>query len=407
MQQADELLATTRAFIIRSAALLLAVCVLLGLMVYAAGTRLVRPVADLTEATRKVAEGDYESRVPVTTEDELGRLGAAFNQMSADLRRSIGELQEATAAREKIESEIKIAGEIQMSLLPMIFPAFPNRPEFDLHAVMEPAREVGGDFYDFYFLNDYYLSFVIGDVSDKGIPAALFMAVTKTLLKASSGPDLPPDHIVRTVNRELARENKTMNFVTLFYGIYDLRTGIVRFCNAGHNPPWVLRAGGPLETLTTHLGGAPLGIDVDTEYCTETLQLTPGDQLVIYTDGVTEAQDTAQNFYGTGRFRTLLKRWECRSAHPQPRGYRIASILLRPRPTIRRHRPHQPANPFTPTLRPGTIVMTENRGALFTALGSNLPEVNAPVRRGRNLVVDVQVPQLGLPRLLVRGEERP
>jgi sigma-B regulation protein RsbU (phosphoserine phosphatase) len=204
------------------------------------------------------------------------------------------------SAKHVIEGELKAAREIQMGILPKIFPPFPKRTEFDLHAVIKPAREVGGDFYDFFFVDEDRLCFVIGDVSGKGVPASLFMAVTKTLIKARALNGAPPDQILGGVNGELSQDNGSAMFVTVFCAILNTRTGEVVYANGGHNPPYVIAPGGTVAALSTEpdpIVGAFGGIT----YRREELQLRPGDGIFLYTDGVSEAMDKSTGFFSTSR----------------------------------------------------------------------------------------------------------
>ena len=191
-----------------------------------------------------------------------------------------------------------------MSLVPKRFPAFPERPEFDVHALLRPAREVGGDFYDFYFLAGDRLCFLIGDVSGKGIPAALFMAVTKTLLKASSSRGLPIAQMMAQMNDELCEQTDSGMFVSLVFAVLDVKTGALTFCNAGHPSPFLLSAAGvaPLDGEKNVALGAMPGL----AYHATAAQLAPGDALFLYTDGVTEALDGHDKFYGPARLQSML-----------------------------------------------------------------------------------------------------
>lgn len=175
--------------------------------------------------------------------DEVGDLAASFASMKDALKKHIADLTTATAARERIESELRIARDIQMSILPKIFPPFPDRAELDVFAAIVPAREVGGDLYDFFFVDGHRFCFLIGDVSGKGVPAAFFMAVTKTLIKVVAEREPDPGRILTTVNDELSADNDSCMFVTLFLAILDTRTGRLEFGNAGHNAPLLLRQG--------------------------------------------------------------------------------------------------------------------------------------------------------------------
>src|SRR5258707_6014781 len=156
-----------------------------------------RPIPDLIEMTRRIAGGDFTQRIDIRSKNEIGVLAASFNEMTRRLNDSIENLKETTAAKERIESELQIAHEIQMSMVPKIFPPFPDRNEFDIFATLVPAREVGGDLYDFFFIDDDHLCFAVGDVSGKGVPASLFMAVTKTLFRATAGNGTPGEILAR------------------------------------------------------------------------------------------------------------------------------------------------------------------------------------------------------------------
>lgn len=222
-------------------------------------------------------------------------------------------LQRTIAAKEKIESELRIAHEIQMSLVPQVFPPFPDRHEFDIFGMIKPAREVGGDLYDFFFIDHNRLLFVIGDVSDKGVPAALLMARTKTLIKSAAAGGPRPDEILCLANREFCDNNDAMMFVTIFLGVIDLEEGLIVFTNAGHNPPLICRGGGRVEFLKSR-PAAPLGIDEDTNYVTSEIKLEKGEQLFMYTDGVTEAFNLEGDIYSDERLHDLLSQ----SKQPSP-----------------------------------------------------------------------------------------
>jgi sigma-B regulation protein RsbU (phosphoserine phosphatase) len=262
-----------------------------------------RPLRTLAEATRTIAAGNLDGDFPsVTSRDEVGRLARSFEAMRISLRQYMTDLTAATAAREKIESELKIAAAIQMSLIPKTFPPFPGRNEFEIQAAIKPAREVGGDFYDFFFIDEEHLLFSIADVSGKGIPAALFMAVTKTLLRSASGKDAGPGEILARVGEKLRDDNESCMFVTVFCGILDTTTGNVLYANAGHNLPLLSRRGENIAFL-----GQPdnmaLGIQEPTSLKTGRMTLRPGDFLFLYTDGVTEAVDREERLFSEDRLK--------------------------------------------------------------------------------------------------------
>jgi serine phosphatase RsbU (regulator of sigma subunit) len=217
------------------------------------------------------------------------------------------QLTEAYVEKQRMEEALKLAHDIQMSMLPKRFPPFPHRSEFDLYAAIEPAREVGGDFYDFMLIDDDHLSFAIGDVSGKGVPAALFMSVTKTLLRVIASQHRRPAAVLAELNNELCRDNDMNMFVTLFYGILHLRTGALEYSSGGHNPPYVLAHNGAVEPLAK-TKGMVLGVLMDTSYQATTRQLRAGDGLFLYTDGVTEAMDRAYNQFSDPRLLECLTR---------------------------------------------------------------------------------------------------
>jgi sigma-B regulation protein RsbU (phosphoserine phosphatase) len=263
-----------------------------------------KPIAHLTEMTRRIAAGDFTQRIDIPANNEIGVLAASFNEMTRRLNESIENLKETTAAKERIESELQIAHEIQMSMVPKIFPPFPERREFDIFATLVPAREVGGDLYDFFFIDDDHLCFAVGDVSGKGVPASLFMAVTKTLFKATAGNGGTPGEILARLNAEICRDNESCMFVTVFCGILNIRTGQVDYSNGGHNLPYYLHHGGvsPLENS----GGRALGLVEQSPYASGRMVLRPGESLLLYSDGVTEAMDASETLYSDQRLESFL-----------------------------------------------------------------------------------------------------
>ena len=291
---------------IRMAMAVSGLVLLLGSMIAIFGANTIsKPVADLTEMTRRIAGGDFTQRIAISVKNEIGVLAASFNEMTRRLNESIEHLKETTAAKERIERELQIAHEIQMSMVPKIFPPFPDRSEFDIFAALVPAKEVGGDLYDFFFIDDDHLCFAVGDVSGKGVPAALFMAVTKTLFRATaSGNGGTPGEILARLNNEICRDNEACMFVTFFCGILNTRTGQVDYSNGGHNLPYYLGDDGvsPLEKLE----GRALGIVEQSPYASGRIVLRPGDALLLYTDGVTEAMNLSRTLYSDERLEQFL-----------------------------------------------------------------------------------------------------
>ena len=210
------------------------------------------------------------------------------------------------AANERMEGELNIGRDIQMSMLPQHFPAFPDRDDFSVYATLEPAREVGGDLFDFYLIDEAHLCFLVGDVSDKGVPAALFMAVTKTAIKSQALSNADAASILTHVNDELAENNESSMFVTAFVAILDTRNGEMTYTNAGHNPPYIRRADGSIVQLDDRHGpvaGALEGI----AFGSSSISLGAGDNVILYTDGVTEAMDVDYNQYGDATLEALLE----------------------------------------------------------------------------------------------------
>jgi len=215
-------------------------------------------------------------------------------------------LAEVEQAERLRAQELEHAAMIQRSMLPGGFPPFPGRRDFHLHAQMEPAREVGGDLFDFFLLDPHRLAFAVGDVSGKGVPAALFMAVCRTLLKATALHETDPGACLTFVNTALAEQNPAKSmFVTLFYGVLDTRSGGIRFANAGHNPPYLYSSGGPVQPLTAK-SGPILGIFDGLHYETQAMTLAPAQGLLVYTDGVTEALDPQGQFFDERRLEEFL-----------------------------------------------------------------------------------------------------
>ncbi|HBM16254.1 MAG TPA: serine/threonine protein phosphatase [Lentisphaeria bacterium] len=260
------------------------VIVLVMILIFSA--RATMPLKKLAKATNKIGQGDFNAEIPhLKSSDEIGVLSDSFIKMQGNLIKYIQNLKETTAAKEKIERDLAIGKEIQQSLLPR---QFPDCKEFEIYAKLIPAKEVAGDLYDFFFISEDKLCFAIGDVSGKGVPAALFMAVAKTLLRAKIGMGLSVADAVRAINIELCRENDSVMFVTFFLCIFDIRTGELQYCNAGHNSP-LIKKGNVFSYLKADTFYTALGIFDTSEYVKESIKLEKGDIFLLYTDGITEA----------------------------------------------------------------------------------------------------------------------
>ena len=204
-----------------------------------------------------------------------------------------------------IRQDLNVAREIQQGILPKIFPPFPHRNDFEIFASMTAAKEVGGDFYDFFMIDNDRLGFVIGDVSGKGIPAAIFMAVSRTLIRATGLKGMSPGECLHNVNNLLCNESVSSMFVTVFYGIMNMKTGYLDYANAGHNPPYLFKNDGSILKVKS-AGNTVLGCFEDLPFATRSVRLEPNDGIVLFTDGVTEAFDRDENIYGDERLQNLI-----------------------------------------------------------------------------------------------------
>ena len=275
---------------------------LLVVIVLIAGT-IARPLRGLYKATKDIGTGNLDFDLPVIKSgDEVGKLTDSFMYMKESLKRYIKDLKVTTAAKERIESELKIAHDIQMNIVPKTFPPFPERKEIDLYALLEPAKEVGGDLYDFFFISEDRLCFVIGDVSGKGVPAALFMAVAKTMIKTIAHEFGSPEEILKRVNKEIYQGNDSCMFVTVFCGILDIKTGRLCYANAGHNPPLIIRKEGSVDFLNIAQNPA-IGIIEEATFIGQELALLPGDAIYMYTDGATEAFSKQRELFSEERLK--------------------------------------------------------------------------------------------------------
>lgn len=236
---------------------------------------------------------------------EVGSLARSFNKMLQDLDSYVENLKTVTAEKERIGAELSVATKIQASMLPCIFPAFPERKEFDVYATMVPAKEVGGDFYDFFLVDQDHLAVVIGDVSGKGVPAALFMVIAKTLIMNYAQSGITPAEVFTNSNRQLCISNEGELFVTAWMGVLTMSTGEFNYVNAGHNPPLIRRANGQFEYLRGRSGFVLAGME-GMKYKQASLTLEKDDILYLYTDGVTEATDIHNELYGEERLQQKL-----------------------------------------------------------------------------------------------------
>ncbi|MEP4145611.1 MAG: SpoIIE family protein phosphatase [Halioglobus sp.] len=244
-----------------------------------------------------------QNLVQKKTRDELMQ---EVREQNFALEDSLETLKRTRSARDRLESELNIGREIQMSMLPLTFPAFPEHQSFDIFATLHPAQQVGGDFYDMFLIDDSKLCFCVGDVSGKGVPAALFMAVTKTLIKSFAAHECSPARILEQVNGEQAVGNDSCMFVTILLAVLDINTGEMTYSNAGHNPPLLRRSGGEIERLDARHGPI-IGAIEDLDYGEDRLVLQPGDLLYFYTDGINEAMNIDRELYGEHRLLETLE----------------------------------------------------------------------------------------------------
>jgi sigma-B regulation protein RsbU (phosphoserine phosphatase) len=277
--------------------------------------KLTAPLARLADFARQLPQTDFFREqddggilgpLSAGSGDEIGELSRAFLFMDGALRQRVRELVETTGARERMEGELRTATEIQMGFLPD-GPKTEKQNRFAFSGLLVPARGVGGDLYDFLPLDSNRICLVIGDVSDKGVPAALFMSMTLVLIRAGTDGAIGPEKILESVNRALANENRNSMFVTLFIAFLDLSTGELVYANAGHNPPWLCGLGGMRQL--DGLSGPMAGAFKDAEYRPFTARMLPGDTLFLYTDGITEAMNGRNEPFGDDALENILARW--------------------------------------------------------------------------------------------------
>ena len=254
-------------------------------------TRELSPLRRLAHEAETIASGQFDAELPnFNRVDEIGQLSNSFGNMQQSLVKYIGELRDTTAQKASIERDIHIASGIQMGMLPTNFPTYPDRDDVQIYASLVPAKEVGGDLFDFFF-RDEKLYFCIGDVSGKGVPASLYMAVTRSIFRTVSATETMPDRIVSTINKTMAEMNDTNMFVTLFVGVLDLRMGHLYYCNAGHDAPLLIGAGVGFLTCNANI---PVGFHPSWQYTLQETQIFTGTTIFLFTDGLTEAMNATK-----------------------------------------------------------------------------------------------------------------
>lgn len=270
---------------------------------YILSITITRPLEKLSRDVRHIGDGELDTRIEVKGKDEIAELGAAFNKMTSDIRNYIENLKQATAEKERINSELQVANEIQRDMLPHLFPHFTGNEYFAAYGKMIPAKEVGGDFFDIFFLDarKTKIACVIADVCGKGVPSALFMVVAKTLLKQQLLQTENLGEALGQVNKTLCEDNPMCMFVTVFVFVLDMVSGEMRYVNGGHNPPLLLQNGKLFQFMQLKRGIA-LGALEDSVYIQDSLALNPGDKIYLYTDGVNEAMNEQDELFGNDRF---------------------------------------------------------------------------------------------------------
>jgi len=293
----------------------IAVVALIAVILFGIVKALIRPINQLSDAARSfIQDRDGEqksdsaiSKLNIRTGDEVETLCDSVKQMERDINSYIANLTAVTAEKERIGAELNVATQIQADMLPRIFPAFPDRKEFDLYASMDPAKEVGGDFYDFFLVDDDHLALVMADVSGKGVPAALFMVIAKTLIKNRAQLGESPAEILKNVNEQLCEGNEAELFVTVWLAVIEISTGRGLAANAGHEHPALRRADGKYELVTYRHSPAVATME-GIRFREHPFEMYPGDRLFVYTDGVPEATNAGNELFGPERMLDALNR---------------------------------------------------------------------------------------------------
>lgn len=269
--------------------------------------RFLRPIRLYSNAALHIADGNFHTRIPrMHDHNELWALGNSLNHMQQSLDKYIHELTATTQEKGRIESELNIASKIQMSMIPKIFPPYPDRDDVDIYGSLIPAKAVGGDLYDF-FMRDEKLFFCVGDVSGKGVPASLVMAVSRSLLRIVAAQESRPERIVASLNNSMSDMNESNMFVTLFVGVLDMPTGRLRYCNAGHNAPVIIDGGTHEVAMLDVKPNLPVAIMPDMKFEMQEIMINPGTSIFMYTDGLTEAEDSDKRLFGEDRMLQTLR----------------------------------------------------------------------------------------------------
>lgn len=309
----NEIMRTQTDFLFSMLIILMLLMIPLTMLILHVSDRaLIRPVRQLNDAVSDFVSGKKGavkeskiSQLSVHTGDEIEQLADSVREMEQDINSYISEITEFTSEKERIAAEMEIATRIQSDALPRVFPPFPENPEIDIYAVMVPAKEVGGDFYDFFRIDEKHIAVVIGDASGKGIPGALFMMITKALIKDEAMRSLSPKDVLEKVNRQLCENNETRMFTTVWLGILEPASGRLAYANAGHEYE-AYKSAGDAYRLRMEKHGIMLGAIENQVYREHETILAPGDRLFLYTDGVTEAAGENGEMFGTDRILEAL-----------------------------------------------------------------------------------------------------
>ncbi len=303
-------------------------CILLNtFFIFVVTRRLNRPLVALSQAAEEIGQGHFDIVLPqIKDNNEIKILGTSFEKMQAELADYIERLKQTISARERAEGELNVARTIQQDILPRFLPPFPNCPNVSGAAMLKAARGVGGDLYDLFFVDEERLAIIIGDVSGKGVPAALFMAVTQTLQRSLAQSIKSVDQLVINLNSLLVQQNNSGMFVTYWIGFLNIKTGSLSFSNAGHNPPIIRKPDGSTVTLK-QLHGFPLAISDKCDNKSDEIQLSDGDMLILYTDGVTEAFNEKNEQYSFERLKNVVENTQ--AIQPQEMIDEIYSDVIR------------------------------------------------------------------------------
>ncbi len=333
----NEIMADRQEFLLTLAGITAVMAVVIMLLIMSLVNKaMLYPINKLSEATGSFVsekekhgvsgEDSAIKKLQIHTGDEIEKLAESIKKMEGEINTYIDNLTFVTAEKERIGAELNVATQIQADMLPNIFPAFPEHDEFDIHATMVPAKEVGGDFYDMFMVDESHLAIVMADVSGKGVPAALFMVIAKTLIKNHALNKEAPSQIFTSVNNQLCENNEVGMFVTGWLGIMDIFTGHMDYVNAGHNYPLVMRKDGSVEWIKSRPGFVLAGME-GVRYRQNELQLEEGDMIYLYTDGVTEALDISQELFGDDRLEKVLSTEEAKEMKPEMLLRKVAEEL--------------------------------------------------------------------------------